>query len=519
MKPVRTLMVVIGLLCVSSATLFAQATGDYRSAATGDWGTAATWQRYNGSSWVAAPAPPTGAETITIQAADSVNINVAVSITDTLRNQGRLAGGVNLTIADGGTFQHDRDAGSLPLATWSTGSTLLMTGVTATTPDNRNQNFHHVTFNTPGLGANLNMGWDSVTIGGNITVINSGASRWQMTAPAAGDSSLITLMGDVIVTGGQFSSNGSGNANTRITIHQYGNVLVTGGNFSVSRGSQGSGTGSTRWYLHDGNFSMSGATTQNSNAANAWFIFDKAGTQSLTLGAGNTLTALPLVVNSGTTLDMGQSELFGSGRFILNAGATLATGNDGGLDSAVRVTGTVTLDTSASFTFNGSVAQITGVAMPAKVNNLVINNAAGVTLSQPTTINGVLRLQAGVFDNTIPFTLGPGGSVSMEGGSLLHPLSVELIDETVPGSFSVAQNYPNPFNPSTTIRFGLPQKSRVSITIFNLLGQVVATPFEGTRDAGVHELQFDASRLSSGVYLYRVKADDAVQVNRMILLK
>lgn len=520
MRALITTLMTLSLSFLFTAAALAQSVGDYRTATTGNWGAASTWQRYNGTAWVAAATPPNGSEFATVQAADSVNINVAVSITGTLQNQGRLGGVSNLTIASGGTFQHDQDAGSLPVATWSTGSTLLMTGSTGTTPDNRNQSFHHVTFNTPGLLSNLNMGWDSITIGGNINIVNTGAARWQMTAPAGGDSSLVTIMGDIIVTDGAFSSNGTSNANTKITIHQYGDIIATGGNISVSRGSQGSGSGSTRWILHDGNFSMTNATTQNSNPNNAWFVFAKAGTQTLTLGAGNTLTALPIVVNAGTTLDAGVSELAGSGRFILSPGATLATGIAGGIAGFLSaVTGTVDLAVDANYTFNGTVAQITSTMMPTTVNNLVINNAAGVTLSQATTINGVLRLMAGVFDNTIPFTLGPGGSISFEGGSLLFPVSVEMVDETIPKSFFVDQNYPNPFNPSTTIRFGLPNKARVSVKVFNLLGQEVTHLAEGYQEPGVYELQFDASRLSSGMYMYRVQADNAVEIRRMILMK
>jgi hypothetical protein len=189
------------------------------------------------------------------------------------------------------------------------------------------------------------------------------------------------------------------------------------------------------------------------------------------------------------------------------------------VDSAVSVTGAVTYDPGASFTFNGIVRQVTGVTMPSVVNNLWINSADTVVLSQSTTINGVLRLMSGCLDNSIAFSLGPGGSISYEGGCLLFPVSVGPDEGNLPRSFFVEQNYPNPFNPSTTIRFGLPAGSPVSVKVFNLLGQEVATLFEGRQSAGVHTVRFDASNLGSGIYLYRVKAGSAVETKRMIVVK
>jgi hypothetical protein len=250
-------------------------------------------------------------------------------------------------------------------------------------------------------------------------------------------------------------------------------------------------------------------------------VFDKAGVQTLELSsvtyAGG---GMPIEVASGTTLDFGMSELGGTGFFRLNEGATLATAHAGGIAGAVQSTGNnVTFDAGASYVFNGTVAQLTSALMPATVNGLTIDNQAGVTLSQETTINGVLRLVAGVFDNTIPFTLGPTGSISYEGGSLAVPVSVESPERNLPESFFVEQNYPNPFNPSTTIRFGLPAPSHVSVSVFNLLGQEVATLFDGRKDAGVHDLQFDAANLTSGIYLYRVEAGDMVAMKRMVLMK
>jgi hypothetical protein len=519
MKTVYTLITVCALVLCCATRGSAQATGDFRSNGTGGgkWSVLATWQTYNGSTWVAASAAPTGNHVVTLRSTDSVNVDVAVTITDTLKNQGILTGGSNLTIANGGVFQHDRDAGSLPLATWNTGSTLLLTGTTSTAPDNRNQNFSNVAFNTPGLSSNLSMSWDSVTIGGNVSVINTGTSRWYLTTAVASDSTVVTLMGDVIVSGGQFSTNGTSNANTKFVIHQYGNIVVTGGNLSISRGSQGSGTGSTRWYLHGGNFSMTNGTTQNSNAANAWFVFDKAGTQLLTLGSGNTLTALPIEVKAGTRLDLGMSKLRGSGLFTVNPGAMIITALDGGIDSAVSVTGTVTTGTQASFMFNGSTAQVTGLTMPATVDTLAINNPAGVKLSRATTINGRLRLMAGVFDNTIPFTLGTGATISFEGGSLLVTAVAE--EPGIPRSFFVDQNYPNPFNPTTTVRYGLPHEAFVAIAVYNLLGQEVARVVPGLTPAGIHSAVLDAAKLSTGAYFYTVRAGASTVTRRMMVVK
>jgi Secretion system C-terminal sorting domain len=106
--------------------------------------------------------------------------------------------------------------------------------------------------------------------------------------------------------------------------------------------------------------------------------------------------------------------------------------------------------------------------------------------------------------------------------------------ESVPGAFTLAQNYPDPFNPSTTIRYGLPHTSNVSLTVFNTLGQQVALLQHGEQEAGYHEVRFDGSGLSSGVYFYRIQvrpldsaigrdsksgAADFVQTKRLLLLR
>jgi hypothetical protein len=89
----------------------------------------------------------------------------------------------------------------------------------------------------------------------------------------------------------------------------------------------------------------------------------------------------------------------------------------------------------------------------------------------------------------------------------------------LPFQFALMQNYPNPFNPSTTITYELPQRSHVALTVFNMLGQQVATLLQGEQEAGFHESVFDGSGLASGVYLYRLTAGGYVGTRKLVLVR
>jgi hypothetical protein len=89
----------------------------------------------------------------------------------------------------------------------------------------------------------------------------------------------------------------------------------------------------------------------------------------------------------------------------------------------------------------------------------------------------------------------------------------------VPAVFELHQNYPNPFNPATTISFTLGKGGFTTLVVYNVLGQKVATLVAGNVTAGRHDVKFDASAVSSGMYFYRLESGNLSSVKKMMLLK
>jgi hypothetical protein len=101
----------------------------------------------------------------------------------------------------------------------------------------------------------------------------------------------------------------------------------------------------------------------------------------------------------------------------------------------------------------------------------------------------------------------------------VYPTGILEISTTIPTEFVLHQNYPNPFNPSTTIKFDLPRTSEVSLKIFNILGEEVATLVSENLSAGSYSYEWDGLNLPSGLYLYRLEAEKFVESKKMILMK
>ena len=95
----------------------------------------------------------------------------------------------------------------------------------------------------------------------------------------------------------------------------------------------------------------------------------------------------------------------------------------------------------------------------------------------------------------------------------------DVEDSEIPMTYNLAQNYPNPFNPSTKIKFSIPEAGIVTLKVFNLLGEEVATLLNSEKTAGNYEATFDASNLSSGIYFYKLEAQNFTSTKKMLLLK
>lgn len=121
------------------------------------------------------------------------------------------------------------------------------------------------------------------------------------------------------------------------------------------------------------------------------------------------------------------------------------------------------------------------------------------------------------FNTTIsPLSAQPGDT-----GLILSLTTLSVIERGpgMPSAFALRQNYPNPFNPATGIRYDLPSTAHVTLTVYDMLGREIAILMDGVQQAGTYTARFDASRLPSGVYFYRLSSGSNVATQKMILMK
>ena len=146
---------------------------------------------------------------------------------------------------------------------------------------------------------------------------------------------------------------------------------------------------------------------------------------------------------------------------------------------------------------------------------IITDTTTSITYSWLGENHGILA-QVTSMDNEIDPNFTQAADVMFQTSG---PTGISDNDIPVAGDFELIGNYPNPFNPTTTISFNLPQNEVVTLDVFNITGQKVATLVNGRMAAGRHDVLFDASDLPSGIYFYRLSAGSFQDMKRMVLIK
>ncbi len=432
----------------------APVSGDYQAVASGDWSTLGIWQKYNGSAWIAATTVPVQADkVITIKSGSTVTISAALTIDQIVieaggilslnsgivltlkktvnpdlavygifRNAGTLtySGGSITTIFSGGTYQHNytTTAGTIPTCTWNSGSTCEIYGYTTNSamPGGLNQTFDNLKWNCASQTNSVNMAGGFSSFTGNFIVQSTGTAELQM----ANGNYTLTITGNMTINGGVL--NYCNVASKTITINQTGNLYINGGTLNFASGNNcvgninltgnyfqtggsfnfGGGNSVVSSMVISGNFSQTGGViTTTGISAVGTVVFNGAVAQSFT-ASGNTVTgSVDYTINSGVTVNMGTSAVFGR-NFTLNSGGQIGIGSPDGITSSgssgnIQVSGTRSYNAGGYYLYNGTGNQVTGNGLPSTINKLTINNNTYLTLTSMTTVSSELSMLSGKY--------------------------------------------------------------------------------------------------------------------------
>ncbi|HWA05352.1 MAG TPA: T9SS type A sorting domain-containing protein, partial [Ignavibacteria bacterium] len=133
----------------------------------------------------------------------------------------------------------------------------------------------------------------------------------------------------------------------------------------------------------------------------------------------------------------------------------------------------------------------------------------------PGTVNGLMSMQ--FFSDSIGYVVGAGGTIlyTTNGGITF----VNHSSSNIPKGYFLSQNYPNPFNPLTNIKFDIPKRSYVKISIHDILGKEISVLVNEELNAGTFEVNWDASNFPSGVYFYKIETEEFSESKKMVLVK
>lgn len=143
-------------------------------------------------------------------------------------------------------------------------------------------------------------------------------------------------------------------------------------------------------------------------------------------------------------------------------------------------------------------------------------NMQGIKFPVKVRVENINIKVMDITGSVISAELKSGNEIEIYNSSVKQLL---ISKSSLPAEFSIDQNYPNPFNPETNIRFALPESGNIKLSVYNTLGELVATLADGFYEAGIHNVNFNAGAVTSGIYLYKLESAKLTQVRKMIVLK
>jgi len=439
----RSLFFLMVLCLAATSALWAQSVGDFGSAQNGNWTSDTTWVLcVTEGTWEGATPPATG-----ISPTEVNNVWIRSGHTVIFNSSSKKC--KDLTIEAGGSLIANT-AVSSPVYVAVYGSTLTVDGNYGGESD--------------GLGLK-----PYGAVGATLTITGTGTCNISRIQPQNADQSLVFDMDCGINYSG--STVGSGSSalypnskdNCTFTINAGKTVTMAEAAY-ISLGSSGSSAGALSMTINvDGTLIASGPKsiinlntavdkTVNLNVGSTGIVTfnsylrggaNNAGTVNINVASGGALNGTATgtfdISNANVgvagslvcagTIDIGMKQIIGTGSVTLDAGATLMTAHPDGIEGSVIVSGTIALNTGANYTYNGTIAQVTGISLPATINDLTIDNVAGVTLSQATTVSGNLILTSGdlaLNGKALAYPAVSGNGSISEMATLTNPAAVDV---------------------------------------------------------------------------------------------
>jgi len=207
-----------------------------------------------------------------------------------------------------------------------------------------------------------------------------------------------------------------------------------------------------------------------------------------------------------------------------------STDEGAGWSTDIRLTNESNVSNYPSVTSFGSIIHVVWEDYRGNVSEIYYKHSTdgGLTWDEDTRLTNAgsfsMYPSVSVSDSVVhvlweDFRDGAGAEIYYKRNPTGNPTAVENIESEFPSEFILAQNYPNPFNPTTSIQYAVGSHQFVTLKVYDLLGNEVATLVNEEKSSGVYNVNFDAAGLSSGMYLYKLQAGSFVETKKMILLR